>query len=120
MQRFLFRDLCYLAIVALMFSGCTSKISAPKQPAPPAVSVPPPSTETPPEPKYDANVFAPLHPKALASRVTVLMFHDVVLERGKGGVYFDSTVAEFNEILDYFDEQGAHYLSLKDFQVWTS
>lgn len=115
MQRFLFRDLCYLAVITLMFSGCTSKISAPKQPVTPAVSVSPPSTETPPEPIYDANVFAPLHPKALASRVTVLMFHDVVLERGKGGVYFDSTVAEFNEILDYFEEQGAHYLSLKDF-----
>jgi peptidoglycan/xylan/chitin deacetylase (PgdA/CDA1 family) len=42
------------------------------------------------------------------------MFHDVVTSRGKGGVYFDSTVAEFNEILDYFDEQGAHYLSMRD------
>jgi peptidoglycan/xylan/chitin deacetylase (PgdA/CDA1 family) len=42
------------------------------------------------------------------------MFHDVVTSRGKGGVYFDSTVAEFNEILDYFDEQGAHYLSLRE------
>lgn len=102
-------------MIPVMMSGCTSKLTAPKQPDAPSISVTPASTQAPPEPKYDANVFAPLHPKALASRVTVLMFHDVVRERGKGGVYFDSTVAEFNEILDYFDEQGAHYLSLRDF-----
>jgi peptidoglycan/xylan/chitin deacetylase (PgdA/CDA1 family) len=42
------------------------------------------------------------------------MFHDVVTERGKGGVYFDSTVDEFKEILEFFEEQGAHYLSLKE------
>ena len=73
-----------------------------------------PEPVLPPEPVYDATAFAPLHPRALSSRVTVLMFHDVVTSRGKGGVYFDSTVAEFNEILDYFDEQGAHYLSMRD------
>lgn len=86
----------------------------PKKPdnAVPVVTSPEPVL--PPEPVYDATAFAPLHPRALSSRVTVLMFHDVVTSRGKGGVYFDSTVAEFNEILDYFDEQGAHYLSMRD------
>ena len=86
----------------------------PKKPdnAVPVVTSPEPVL--PPDPVYDATAFAPLHPRALSSRVTVLMFHDVVTSRGKGGVYFDSTVAEFNEILDYFDEQGAHYLSMRD------
>lgn len=104
----------YLVIVSMMMSGCTSKLRAQQQPETSITPVPASSEETPPQPKYDSTTFAPLHPKALSSRVTVLMFHDVVLERGKGGVYFDSTVSEFNEILDYFEQQGAHYLSLKD------
>lgn len=114
MQRFLIRDLLYLVIVSLMLSGCTSKLRAQQQPATSITPLPASSEETPPQPKYDSTTFAPLHPKALSSRVTVLMFHDVVLERGKGGVYFDSTISEFNEILDYFEQQGVHYLSLKD------
>lgn len=114
MQRFLRRDVSYLAILVLLLSGCTSKLNAPKHPVSSIISVQPTTAETPPEQPYDPNTFAPLHPRALASRVTVLMLHDVVVERGKGGVYFDSTVAEFKEILNYFDEQGAHFLSVKD------
>ncbi len=113
MHRFLLKYVAIL-VFAMAFSGCTSKLNGPKQPDTNTAVKPAPLPETPPEPAYDSTAFAPLHPRALSSRVTVLMFHDVVTERGKGGVYFDSTVAEFKEILDYFDEQGAHYLSLKD------
>lgn len=97
-----------------MLSGCTSKLRPPKQPVSAPVVVTPPEPERRVEPPYNQTEFAPIHPRALTARVTVLMFHDVVTERGKGGVYFDSTVSEFNEILDYFEEQGAHYLSLKE------
>lgn len=97
-----------------MLSGCVSKLNVPKKPDSTVAAVASPEPVAPPEPVYDATAFAPLHPRALSSRVTVLMFHDVVTSRGKGGVYFDSTVAEFNEILDYFEEQGAHYLSLRE------
>ena len=113
MHRFLLKYVAIL-VFAMALSGCTSKLNGPKQPDTNTAVKPAPLPETPPEPAYDSTAFAPLHPRALSSRVTVLMFHDVVIERGKGGVYFDSTVAEFKEILDYFDEQGAHYLSLKD------
>ena len=114
MHRFFLKYVAILVVVAMPFSGCTSKLNAPKQPDTNARVKPAPLPTVPPEPAYDPTAFAPLHPRALSSRVTVLMFHDVVTERGKGGVYFDSTVDEFKEILDYFDEQGAHYLSLKD------
>ncbi|MFM2414000.1 MAG: hypothetical protein RJB05_1176, partial [Armatimonadota bacterium] len=69
-----------------MFSGCTSKLNGPKQPDTNTAVKPAPLPATPPEPAYDSTAFAPLHPRALASRVTVLMFHDVVIERRKGGV----------------------------------
>jgi len=113
-HRFSTKDLAFLVAIVTVLSGCVSRLNVPKKPdnAVPVVTSPEPVL--PPEPVYDATAFAPLHPRALSSRVTVLMFHDVVTSRGKGGVYFDSTVAEFNEILDYFDEQGAHYLSMRD------
>lgn len=114
MHRFFLKYVAILFLVAMAVSGCTSKLSAPKQPDSNAEAKPAPLPNLPPEPAYDPTAFAPLHPRALSSRVTVLMFHDVVTERGKGGVYFDSTVDEFKEILDFFEEQGAHYLSLKE------
>ena len=114
MHRFLLKYVAILVVFAMAFSGCTSKLNGPKQPDTNTDVKPAPLPATPPEPAYDSTSFAPLHPRALSSRVTVLMFHDVVTERRNGGVYFDSTVDEFKEILDYFDEQGAHYLSLKD------
>jgi peptidoglycan/xylan/chitin deacetylase (PgdA/CDA1 family) len=113
-HRFFLKEIAILVVMTAVFSGCTSKLNVPQQPdkttTVKTISAPTP----PPEPVYDSTEFAPLHPRALSSRVTVLMFHDVVIERRKGGVYFDSTVSEFKDILDYFDEQGAHYLSLKD------
>lgn len=114
MHRFLLKDLAILVGIAIVFTGCTSKLNAPKQPDRTTSVVPVPQPTLPKELVYDATAFAPLHPRALSSRVTVLMLHDVVTERGKGGVYFDSTVAEFKEILDYFEEQGAHFLSMRD------
>ena len=114
MHRFSNKDLAFVVAIATVLSGCVSKLNVPKKPDSTVVAVASPEPVAPPEPVYDATAFAPLHPRALSSRVTVLMFHDVVTSRGKGGVYFDSTVAEFNEILDYFEEQGAHYLSLRE------
>ncbi|MFM2222076.1 MAG: hypothetical protein RLZZ78_333 [Armatimonadota bacterium] len=114
MHRFSIKDLAFIVAIATVLSGCVSKPNVPKKPDSTVAAVAPPAPVLPPEPVYDATAFAPLHPHALSSRVTVLMFHDVVTSRGKGGVYFDSTVAEFNEILDYFEEQGAHYLSLRE------
>jgi len=113
-HRFFNKELSILFVIAIMLSGCTSKLNAPPQPASNVSVVTPPQPVLPPEPGYDATSFAPLHPRALSARVTVLMFHDVVTSRGKGGVYFDSTVDEFNEILDYFEKEGVHYLSMRD------
>jgi len=113
-HRFSNKDLAFVVAIATVLSGCVSKLNVPKKPDSTVAAVASLEPVAPPEPVYDATAFAPLHPRALSSRVTVLMFHDVVTSRGKGGVYFDSTVAEFNEILDYFEEQGAHYLSLRE------
>jgi peptidoglycan/xylan/chitin deacetylase (PgdA/CDA1 family) len=113
-HRFSIKDLAFFVAIVTVLSGCVSKPNVPNKPDNTAAVVAPPESVLPPEPVYDATAFAPLHPRALSSRVTVLMFHDVVTSRGKGGVYFDSTVDEFNEILDYFEDQGAHYLSLRD------
>jgi poly-beta-1,6-N-acetyl-D-glucosamine N-deacetylase len=69
----------------------------------------PPPTPTP----FNKNVYAPLSPKAQASRVPVIMYHDVTPERGKGSVYFDCTKAEFAEQIAWLEEQGASFVSLE-------
>jgi hypothetical protein len=57
----------------MAFSGCTSKLNGPKQPDTNTAVKPAPLPATPPEPAYDSTAFAPLHPRALASRVPPLL-----------------------------------------------
>ncbi len=45
-------------------------------------------------------------------RVPVLMFHDLILKRGKGTEWFDCTVDEFKEILDAIEEEGLTPISM--------
>lgn len=102
----------YLIIAVLLFSGCYSWKAV--QPSSTVVTPPVPATRPAVIEKHDINRFANMHPRSLDSRVTVLMFHDVVKERGSGSVFFDATLQEFNEILAYFEAEDATYLSLED------
>jgi hypothetical protein len=62
---------------------------------------------------YDNVTFAPLSGKSQNSRVLVLMYHDFVKERDKNSVWFDCTIDEFKEHLDYLKEQGANFITLE-------
>jgi peptidoglycan/xylan/chitin deacetylase (PgdA/CDA1 family) len=48
------------------------------------------------------------------NRVPVLMFHDLVEERSKTSLWYDCSVKEFKEILDFIKEDGRTVISLKD------
>src|ERR1051326_1316288 len=83
-----------------------------KHPSPPPKTVeqppaPPPATPKSAEPSYD-NIF----PKAMAERVPVIMYHDIVTKRGRRSVWFDCTKAEFAAQMQWLIDQGAHPISL--------
>ncbi|MFM7323112.1 MAG: polysaccharide deacetylase family protein [Armatimonadota bacterium] len=99
-----------LALAAMISIGCARRRPTPAPPpVPPVVVEEPKAPEVPP---FDATRLEPLHPRSLDRRIPILMFHDVVAERGEGGVYFDCTVDELKEMLDWFEEQGASFITL--------
>lgn len=51
--------------------------------------------------------------RSLDRRIPVIMYHDVVKERGKGSVWFDITTKEFEEQLAFFQEVGAEPISIQ-------
>lgn len=66
-----------------------------------------------PEPKFDKTVFAPLSARCADTRVPVLMFHDIVKERGRNTVWFDCSVDELKEILKFLEDEQAQFISLE-------
>ena len=100
-----------LACALVLFGfGCV------RRPAPPEIAVASPGPVEPPPPAvpaFDPTRLEPMHPRNQDRRVPVLMFHDVVKERGKGSVYFDCTVAELEEMLDELTAEGAVFVSLE-------
>lgn len=71
-----------------------------------------PGTPTPP-PAFAPTNYAPLSGKSQNARIAVLMYHDFVKERDKNAVWFDCTVDEFKEHLDFLTAQGANFLTLE-------
>ncbi len=63
--------------------------------------------------KFDKTVFAPLSARCADNRVPVLMFHDIVKERGRHTVWFDCTIDELKDILDFFEKEKAQFISLE-------
>lgn len=48
----------------------------------------------------------------LPLRTVVLTFHDVIERRDKSALWFDCTIAELTQILDWLTRHGAHFISL--------
>ena len=71
---------------------------------------PPPRVADPNAFKPDE--FAQLSVRAQASRIPVIMYHDIIARRSRKSVWFDCTKAQFASQLDYLKEQGAHPISL--------
>ena len=62
---------------------------------------------------FDKTVFLPMNGLCLGARIPVIMYHDIVKKRGKGSVWFDITVAEFREQMEWMRDQGATPITLE-------
>lgn len=80
---------------------------------PPVVAVAPVPVEPAGPPPFRPDVFEPMSLRNQATRIPVIMYHDVVKKRGKGSVYFDCTVAELKQHLAYIETHSAHPISLE-------
>jgi biofilm PGA synthesis lipoprotein PgaB len=96
--------LCLFLLGCNVFDPPPQQTSAPP-PQPPPVAVVDPNAFKPDE-------FAPLSVRAQASRVPVIMYHDIIAKRGRKSVWFDCTTAEFTAQMDYLQQEGAHPVSL--------
>ena len=67
---------------------------------------PAPGSSPTPAAAFDKNAFAEISPRCADSRIPVLMFHDIIRERGRGSVWFDCTIDELKEQLDFFRDEG--------------
>lgn len=65
------------------------------------------SENAPPEP-----VFHDVSLKSQAGRVSVIMYHDIIKERGADSVWFDVTADEFQKNIDFIVQNGFTVLSL--------
>ncbi len=94
-----------LALLALQLVACN-------RPATTHVTVvsPPPVAEVQPTlPPYEE-----INPLCLGQRVPVIMYHDIIAERGPGSQWFDCTAKEFEDQMQLLKDQGATPISLVD------
>ena len=110
-----------VALVLLPESGCqlvsrfrhpkgrTSPVVATTSNVPLGSSTPAAETLGP----YDADTFISMTPRAQNSRVAVLMFHDVMIDRGREDRAVNATKAEFEEKIAWLENHGANFLTME-------
>lgn len=64
-------------------------------------------------PKANPLVYKPILPN-LRSSTPVLTFHDVIERRDASSLWFDCSVAEFKQQLDWLEAQHAHFVSIDE------
>ncbi len=101
-----------LALCALAGITACNRNSEPPKPLPTQIAV----TEAPKEPEIlEAPAgFAEIAIGALGQRVPVMMYHDVIKERGRDAVWFDCSVDEFRAQMETIKTAGYTPISLKD------
>jgi biofilm PGA synthesis lipoprotein PgaB len=62
---------------------------------------------------YDPTSFALMSPGAQAARIPVIMYHDVMIERGSESRDVNATKAEFEDGIAFLQGQGASFLTLE-------
>ncbi len=108
------------SLAAVAATGC-DKLGLSKTPPPPTPSpVPTTVASATPTPNagpiqlpFDKNVYEQMSPLGQGARIPVIMYHDIIKQKGRGSVWFDCTVAEFKEHLKFIEEQGATPISLE-------
>ncbi|MBC8137558.1 MAG: polysaccharide deacetylase family protein [Fibrella sp.] len=123
-SRFTALVLTVLVFISLVVSGCDTmrKLIAKPTPKPvvsPVSAAAPPAPSASPDPvsllsaEFDKTLYAPMNGRSLATRIPVIMYHDIIKKRGRGSVWFDITEREFIEQMDWIAEQGATPISLE-------
>ena len=114
-----------LILSSLLFSsGCdnlpwdkTNKNGSSATPDPSLIVNSPSPAGTPDPAKllgaFDKTKLVGMNPRAVNRRVLVLMYHDVIPERDKTAVWFDSTKEELTDQLDWLKKEGATFLTLE-------
>ena len=106
----------FALLSACLAAGCNPRQvaqktpPAPPAPAPPAgrVHIPPPEP-----PAFNGAVYEAMSVRSQNARVPVIMYHDIIAERGPGSVWFDCTTEEFTKQMEWLVEQGAQPISLE-------
>lgn len=86
----------------LLLIGCT-----PPNPPPQPPVVQAPAEEKAPEVRWELA-------QGLTTRTPVLTYHDIIERRGRGSVWFDCTIDEFEDQMRWLKRQGAVFLSLEE------
>ena len=117
----------FIAALAGASSGCEAVQKLISRASPSPATTPSPAAEVSPgasppskleansiyTTEFDKTVFVEMNGRAQDTRLPVIMYHDVVKERGKGSVWFDITKAEFKEQMNWLEREGATPISLE-------
>ncbi len=63
-------------------------------------------------PAFNPDSYANISIRCQNDRIPIIMYHDVIKKRLRSSVWFDCTVKEFEEQMDYLIAQGMHPISL--------
>jgi poly-beta-1,6-N-acetyl-D-glucosamine N-deacetylase len=100
---------CALLAALVLSAGC-DRFNPPQKQEAAAPAAPRPVD---PEPDaFKPDDYAQMSVRAQASRIPVIMYHDIIAKRTRKSVWFDCTKAQFADQLDYLQQQGAHPISL--------
>ncbi|ULH17276.1 polysaccharide deacetylase family protein (plasmid) [Deinococcus sp. KNUC1210] len=87
-------------------------------PAAAVVTPPVPVLELPSVPNLGSSEYRELNPLALRQATPVFTYHDIIRSRQqKGAVWFDCTVAEFEDQMRFLSQHGAHVVTLAQLQT---
>lgn len=73
-----------------------------------------PQAAAPEEPAPPQNVFKEISLRGQGTNAIVLMYHDVMAERGRDTLWYDSTTDEVKRDVERLQEWGATFVSLED------
>lgn len=107
MRKLLILILCLAGLLAACNPSPKTAVQTAEETYTPDQSTPEPS---PPE----LPAYTEISPRSQNRRIPVIMYHDVISERKRSSQWFDCSVAEFEEQMQFLQEKGAVPISIKD------
>ncbi|GAB4467585.1 MAG: polysaccharide deacetylase family protein [Armatimonadaceae bacterium] len=105
---------CAVLVSLLLLTGCDG-VNLPflSKKESTTVAVNPTPTPVPTPAPFSSTVYEPMTYLSQTERVPVIMYHDITSNAAGKSVYFDCTAAEFEEQINWLEEQGATFISLE-------